>query len=79
MYILSVISPDLLEILACPACDARPKVKLESAVDGTERLACSECGRRYPVRDGIPVMLVEDAEMAPGAAAGKTGPRTGPG
>jgi uncharacterized protein YbaR (Trm112 family) len=64
-----VISPDLLEILACPACDARPKVKLEN-----DRLVCSECGRRYPVRDGIPVMLVEDAEMAPGAAPSKTAP-----
>jgi uncharacterized protein YbaR (Trm112 family) len=67
-----VISPDLLEILACPACDTRPKVNLEN-----DKLVCVECGRRYPVRDGIPVMLVEDAEWpghAPGPAASKTGP-----
>ncbi len=57
MYSAAVISPDLLEILACPACDSRPKVNLEN-----DRLVCVECGRRYPIRDGIPVMLVEDAE-----------------
>jgi uncharacterized protein YbaR (Trm112 family) len=65
-----VISPDLLEILACPACDSRPKVNLEN-----DRLVCVECGRRYPIRDGIPVMLVEDAEGPPKpAAAAQAGP-----
>ncbi len=63
MYSAPVISPDLLEILACPACDSRPKVSLEN-----DRLVCSECGRRYPIRDGIPVMLVEEAENARPAA-----------
>ena len=47
----------LLEILACPACK-----KPVRAVDEERFLACEECGRRYPVRDGIPVMLVEEAE-----------------
>ena len=65
-----MISPDLLEILACPACDSRPKVTLEN-----DRLVCSECGRRYPIRDGIPVMLVEDAEN-PKAVANS--PKSGP-
>lgn len=50
-----MIDPTLLEILACPAC--RTDVRLEG-----ERLVCVQCGRRYPVRDGIPVMLVEEAE-----------------
>ncbi len=59
----SVISPDLLEILACPACDSRPKVNLEN-----DRLVCVECGRRYPIRDGIPVMLIEEAEQLGGEA-----------
>jgi len=48
----------LLEILACPACDDRPRVELD---DG--ELLCGKCGRRYPIRDGIPIMLVEEARM----------------
>lgn len=55
-----MIDPKLLEILACPAC------KTSVTLDG-ERLVCVQCGRRYPIRDGIPVMLVEEAEQAPGA------------
>ena len=50
-----MIDPKLLEILACPVC--KTEVKLEG-----ERLVCVKCGRRYPIRDGIPVMLVEEAE-----------------
>ncbi len=49
------ISPELLEILACPACKAR--VRLEG-----EELVCEGCGRRYPIEDGIPVMLIEAAK-----------------
>ena len=51
-----MIDPKLLEILACPAC--KTSVKLDG-----ERLVCTQCGRRYPIRDGIPVMLVEEAEQ----------------
>jgi len=51
-----MIDPKLLEILACPVC--KTAVKLEG-----DRLVCVACGRRYPVRDGIPVMLVEEAEL----------------
>ena len=54
------IAPELLEILACPV-DHAP-VREEG-----ERLICTACGRRYPVRDGIPVMLVDEAE-GPSAA-----------
>ena len=50
-----MIDPKLLEILACPVC--KTEVKLEG-----DRLVCLQCGRRYPIRDGIPVMLVEEAE-----------------
>ena len=53
-----MIDPQLLELLACPACKAA--VRLEG-----ERLVCTRCGRRYPVRDGIPVMLIEEAEPGP--------------
>lgn len=51
-----MIDPTLLEILACPAC--KTPVREEG-----DRLVCAQCGRRYPVRDGIPVMLVEEAEL----------------
>jgi uncharacterized protein YbaR (Trm112 family) len=54
-----MIDPALLEILACPACDSRPPVTLVG-----EKIVCTECGRRYPVRDGIPIMLVAEAEAA---------------
>jgi len=56
-----VISKDLLDILACPVC------KTPVRLDG-DRLVCTACGRRYPIRDGIPAMRVEDAETpdAPG-------------
>lgn len=50
-----MIDPQLLELLACPAC--KTAVREEG-----ERLVCTQCGRRYPVREGIPVMLVEEAE-----------------
>ena len=52
-----MIDAELLKILACPAC--KTEVKLEG-----ERLICQnpECGLRYPIRDGIPVMLIDEAE-----------------
>lgn len=55
---MSLIPPLLAEILVCPVDhgDLRQDV-------GAARLECATCGRRYPVRDGIPVMLVEEAEI----------------
>ena len=52
-----MIDQALLDILACPACKA--PIREEG-----ERLVCTggDCGLRYPIRDGIPVMLVEEAE-----------------
>ncbi len=50
------IDPELLSILACPVDHAAVR-------DEGGALVCSSCGRRYPVRDGIPVMLVEEAEL----------------
>lgn len=51
-----MISKDLLDILACPLCKA--EVYREE-----DRIVCTKCGRRYPIRDDIPVMLVEEAEL----------------
>ena len=57
---MSLIDPALAEILVCPVDHA--DLDQEEAAS---RLVCTECGRRYPVRDGIPVMLIEEAENAP--------------
>lgn len=59
------IKPELLEILACPACRA----KLECKADGSG-LRCVSCHRVYPIRDEIPVLIVEEAtiEEVPAAA-----------
>ncbi|MEA3367598.1 MAG: Trm112 family protein [Planctomycetota bacterium] len=52
-----MIDEKLLDILVCPAC--KTKVVREG-----DRLVCQNpsCGLRYPIRDDIPVMLVEEAE-----------------
>jgi len=50
------ISPDLLEILVCP--DDHAPVRMLAGETG---LQCERCRRVYPIRDGIPVMLIEEA------------------
>ena len=60
------ISPDLLEILACPAC----KAKVELKRDGSA-LKCVNCKRVYPVRDDIPVMLIDEATIEDESTAGE--------
>jgi uncharacterized protein YbaR (Trm112 family) len=55
--IMALIKSELMEILVCPA-DKGELKELEEQ----KKLECLECGRRYQVREGIPVMLLEDAE-----------------
>ena len=50
------LDEEFLSLLACPVC--KTSVRRED-----DRLVCEQCGRRYPIRDGIPVMLVEEAEL----------------
>lgn len=57
---MSLIDPMLAEILVCPV--DKGSLSQDTA---ESRLECEVCGRRYPVRDGIPVMLVEEAEGGP--------------
>jgi uncharacterized protein YbaR (Trm112 family) len=52
------ISEELLEILVCPADHAKVEVK----ADGSG-LKCVECKRVYPIRDDIPVMLIDEATI----------------
>jgi len=54
------VNQELLRILACPACHCRVEL-----VDGPA-LLCQGCGLKYPIRDGIPVMLVEEAQPTEG-------------
>lgn len=51
-----MIDDELLKILACPACHGAVAFK-------DEKIVCAQCGRRYPVKDGIPIMLVDEAEQ----------------
>ena len=50
-----MIDKDLLEILACPACQG-------GLSEQDEKLVCQSCGRKYPIKEGIPVLLVDEAE-----------------
>lgn len=52
------VSKDLLDILVCPHC----KAPLEPKPDGSG-LKCTQCKRIYPIRDDIPIMLVEEAKI----------------
>ena len=52
---VEMIDKELLDILACPACKADVELK-------DEKIVCTKCGRKYPIRDGIPVMLIDEAE-----------------
>lgn len=54
------ISQELLEVLACPAC----KTAVELAREGW--LICRECDRKYPIKDDIPVMLLEEGDKHKG-------------
>jgi len=54
------ISKELLEILACPQC--KGPVELNEAGDG---LTCTPCRLVYEIRDGIPIMLIDEAKPLP--------------
>jgi len=54
------IDPDLLEILACPKC--KEDIKLTADEKG---LKCVKCHRVYKIKDGIPVMLIDEATIEP--------------
>jgi uncharacterized protein len=54
------LDPLLLEILACPQC----KTDVKLTADG-KGLKCVKCHRVYPIKDEIPVMLIEEATIEP--------------
>ncbi|NYH84530.1 Uncharacterized conserved protein YbaR, Trm112 family [Actinopolymorpha cephalotaxi] len=76
------LNPALLEILACPACRSPLH-----ADDAASELVCTNaaCALAYPVRDDIPVLLVDEARRpdsgpstSGGEAAGESGSDAGP-
>lgn len=50
-----MIDKELLEILACPVCKADVELK-------DNKIVCKACGKKYPIKDGIPIMLIDEAE-----------------
>lgn len=54
---MAQLDEDLLAILVCPDCHGDVEHKERRKV-----IVCTQCGLQYPVRDGIPVMLVDEAE-----------------
>ena len=59
-----MIDKELLDMLACPLCKA--DVRLEG-----DRIVCSKCARRYPIKDDIPIMLIDEAELPKDARGAK--------
>lgn len=51
------LSPELISILVCPQCKGRLDLEPNETA-----FSCRACRLRYPVRDGIPVMLLDEAE-----------------
>jgi uncharacterized protein len=56
-----MILKQILDVLACPAPDCRKPLTL--AADENS-FTCTGCGRVYPVRDGIPILLVDEAKKS---------------
>jgi uncharacterized protein YbaR (Trm112 family) len=56
-----VLDPELMEILACPSEDHAALRTGTPADPEADFLSCTSCGRAFPVRDGIPVLLLDEA------------------
>ena len=57
------VDKELLDILVCPNDHGEVEYRPDE-----ERIVCLKCGYRYPVRDDIPVMLIDEAEKPEGRA-----------
>ena len=53
-----MVYPELLDILRCPACAKENKGNLKYYRESW--LICEDCGRKYPVVNDIPVMLIDE-------------------
>ena len=55
------LSPELLAIIVCPADHGELEPRETDPETGAGELVCQSCGLAYPVRDDIPVLLVDEA------------------
>ena len=59
-----MIAKELLDILICPACRSERNAQIALVYDQARQvLTCSGCRRAYPIRDGIPVLLIDEARI----------------
>jgi uncharacterized protein YbaR (Trm112 family) len=63
------LDPVLLDVLACPDTHHAPLRVGTPGDPDADALTCTECGRVFPVRDGIPVLLLDEASGGPGTDA----------
>jgi len=61
-----MVSQELIEILRCPACVRDTEGLLEYYQESW--FICQDCNRKYPVRDDIPVMLIDEGDKWTGTA-----------
>jgi uncharacterized protein YbaR (Trm112 family) len=57
------LPPGLLDLIACPGADHAP-LELAEREDGAV-LVCTSCRSEYPIEDGIPVLLIDEAKPGP--------------
>ena len=55
-----MVSKELIEILRCPACVQEKEGLLDFYQETW--FICQDCGRKYPIREDIPVMLIEEGD-----------------
>lgn len=64
----------LLDILRCPACVTQEGVDPGQLTLIDEKwLVCHDCDRKYPIRDGVPVMLIDEGSKYVGTPVNKLG------
>jgi uncharacterized protein YbaR (Trm112 family) len=59
-----MISPELMDILRCPLDPSNTKVAQQG-----DRLICERCRLSFPIKDGLPIMVVEEAELPAGCSS----------
>ena len=59
-----MLNPELLDILRCPMDPSNTRLTLEE-----DRLVCQRCRTCFKIKDGFPVLIIEDAELPAGCAS----------